>query len=249
MGEGRQVAAAADSKMRASRPDLIPTEPPSTAVMQSIQDEVRTEASDRVPPEIDPTDVRIAGIDQAFESDAVVSAVVDWHDGSILEKVTAKVPLHYPYVSGYLAFREAPAILTALEQLSTDPDVLLFDGNGRLHPREAGLASHVGVVMDVPSIGVAKNLLCGELVDPPSEPFPVGTEIPVKSNGRLLGYAVQTRQWDRPGRSINPVYVSPGHNMDAATAVTIVTDSTRGYKLPEPIRLADQLAAQTTGTG
>ena len=217
--------------------------------MRSIQEEVRTEATDRVPSTFDPTDVRIAGIDQGFESDAVVGAVVVWHDGSIIEEVTARVPLHYPYVSGYLAFREAPAIVAALETLSSEPDVLLFDGNGRLHPREAGLASHVGVVMDVPSIGVAKNLLCGELVDPPSEPFPVGTEIPIKSDGRLLGYAVQTRQWDTPGQSINPVYVSPGHKMDAATAVTIVTGSTRGYKLPEPIRLADKLAAQATGTG
>lgn len=235
--------------MKPVRPELVPDEPPPVEEMRAIQSAVKGASIEDVPEPYDPETDLIAGIDQAFDSGRATSAVVVWHDGTVIEEVTATVELRYPYVSGLLAFREAPAILAALRTLSVEPDVLLLDGNGRIHPHEAGLATHVGVAMDWPTIGVAKNLLCGELEDPPPFPFPEGTRVPIRDGDRLLGYAVQTRQWDRPNRHINPVYVSPGHRMDAETAVDVVLGCVRGYKLPEPIRLADRLAAERTGTG
>lgn len=230
-------------------PELLPRDPPPVEKMRDIQDRVRDLTRESVPFPFDPETARIAGIDQAFPDEQVRSAVVVWEDGEVIDRVVASVECRYPYVSGLLAFREAPAIMAALGQLSVEPDVLLLDGNGRIHPKEAGLATHVGVTMDAPTVGVAKNLLCGTLVTPPKAPYPEGTRVPIRSGDRLLGYAVQTRQWDHPKRCINPVYVSPGHRMDPETAVELVLGCVQGYKLPEPIRLADRFAGETTGTG
>lgn len=216
--------------------------------MREIQATVRDRAIFQEADPINADSLSIAGIDQAFRDDEATSAVVVWEDDTVIERTAATVELQFPYVPGLLAFREAPSIVAALRTLTVEPDVLLFDGNGRIHPGEAGIATHVGVVMDVPAIGVAKGLLCGKLVDPPPRPFPEGTRVPIRQDGILLGYAVQTRQWDRPNQSINPVYVSAGHRADAETAVEVVLASTRGYKLPEPIRLADREAARRTAT-
>ena len=237
--------------MDPARPELLPDRPLSNERMRELQLEVRDRAAFHAPTEGVEAPKTFAGIDQAFADDTVTSAVVIWREGTILEEVTETLPLTFPYIPGYLAFREGGPIVRALQSLSYEPDVLLIDGNGRIHPREAGLATHVGVVMDVPAIGVAKSLLCGVLEDPPERPFPAGTQIPIfdeESHSSIIGYALQTKQWDSPNRYINPCYVSPGHRMDAASAVTIIQQTLAGYKLPEPIRLADKLAAESTGT-
>lgn len=238
------------------RPELVPDDPPEQDEMRAIQRIVRENARFEDEQSIAPENVIIAGIDQAFEEDEAVSAVVVWRDGAILERATARTDLSFPYIPGYLAFREAGPILDALEKVSNEPDLLLIDGNGRIHPREAGLATHVGVVMDIPTVGVAKRLLCGQLVNPPRKPFQAGTVVRIEADstvaipdGTLLGYAVQTRQWDDSNRSINPLYVSPGHRIGPETAAEVVLSAVRGYKLPEPIRLADRLAGERTGTG
>ncbi|MFP9192016.1 endonuclease V [Natronosalvus vescus] len=196
----------------------------------------------------------VAGVDQSFllerEPEQALSAIVVVQAGEVVERTAAVTPLEIPYIPGLLAFREGGPILEAVETLSCDPDLFLFDGSGRIHFRQAGIATHMGVVVDVPSIGVAKSLLCGNPVDD-LEGLETGSRVAIEAGsgsrvdapaGTLLGYAVQTRQYESPNRHINPLYVSPGHRIGPETAADIVCGLTAGYKLPEPVRLADQYA-------
>ncbi|MFC6973880.1 endonuclease V [Halomicroarcula sp. GCM10025709] len=192
----------------------------------------------------------VAGVDQAFVGDRAVSAVVVTRGGEVVERVHAVEPAEIPYIPGLLSFREGGAILAALDALDHDPDVLLVDGSGRIHFREAGLATHVGVTVDVPTVGVAKSLLCGDPERPLDGGFPEGTSVPIRAddavetaaNGTHIGDAVQTRQYDSPNRHVNPLIVSPGHRVSAGTATELVLATAAGYKLPEPTRLADRAA-------
>jgi deoxyribonuclease V len=195
----------------------------------------------------------VAGVDQAFLDDnRAVSAVVCLRGGDVIERVHAVTDLAVPYVPGLLSFREGGPILAAFEKLDASPDLVVFDGSGRIHFRQAGLATHLGVVLDVPSVGVAKNLLCGR-VDADMDGRPEGWRAPVVADGRVdapagtvLGYAYQSRQYDS-NPVINPLYVSPGHRVSAETAVDLVERLGAGYKLPEPTRLADQHADECKG--
>ena len=194
----------------------------------------------------DPDGPLVAGVDQAFLDDRAVSAVVVLRGGTgpVVERTSAVSPLSIPYVPGLLAFREGGPILDALDALEVDPDLFLFDGSGRIHFREAGLATHVGVLLDAPAVGVAKSLLCGTPRGS-VEGLPAGARVPIEADDRMeatppgtvVGYAYQSRQFDS-GR-INPLYVSPGHRISAETAVDCVAACGGGYKLPEPTRLAD----------
>lgn len=193
----------------------------------------------------------VAGIDQAFEDDTAVSAVVAIQNGRVVEVACGRTSLSIPYIPGLLAFREGEPIIEALESLSVDPDLLVFDGSGRIHYREAGIATHIGVLYDRPAIGVAKNLLCGTPERPLEEPLPEGTRVAIHADegvetdsGTVLGYAFQSRQFPDPAvRHVNPVYVSPGHRVGPDTAVSLVEALGTGYKLSAPIRLADRAAA------
>lgn len=197
----------------------------------------------------------VVGIDQAFLDETAVSAVVAIQDGVVREVACGRTPLSIPYIPGLLAFREGEPIIDALDALSVDPDLLVFDGSGRIHYRQAGIATHVGVLYDVPAIGVAKNLLCGEPEQPLDDPLPEGTNIPIHADetveadpGTRLGYAYQSRQFPNPRtRHVNPLYVSPGHRVGPDTAVSLVKALGTGYKLPAPIRLADRAAADCKG--
>ena len=191
----------------------------------------------------------VAGVDQAFLEDRAISAVVCLRGGAVIERAFAVSPLSMPYVPGLLSFREGGPIVDALAELDSDPDLLMFDGSGRIHYRQAGLATHMGVVFDRPSVGVATSRLCGrarESVDG----RPEGWRTPILADGdvdapdgRVIGYAVQSRQY-QSSRSINPLYVSPGHRIAAETAADVVLRCCDGYKLPEPTRLADAYAAE-----
>jgi len=189
----------------------------------------------------------VAGVDQAFLDDRVVSAVVVLRGDEVVERTHAVSPLAFPYIPGLLSFREGGPILDAFETLDTVPDVVLFDGSGRIHFRQAGLATHMGVALDVPALGVAKSLLCGTpLAD--IDRLDAGESVAVEADDRMdcppgtvVGHTVQTRQFD--SYRINPVYVSPGHRVSAATARDVVLACRGGYKLPEPTRLADAYAA------
>ncbi|WP_435118306.1 endonuclease V [Halolamina sp. C58] len=193
----------------------------------------------------------IVGVDQAFLDERAVSAIVAIQDGAVIERAHAVTPLSIPYIPGLLAFREGGPILAAFEALDVDPDLAVFDGSGRIHFRQAGIATHVGVALDLPSVGVAKNLLCGAPVEPVDD-RPAGWSTPVEADdsveapdGTVIGHAYQSRQWDRD-QSINPLYVSPGHRVSAATTVDLVDTLCAGYKLPEPTRLADRYADDVT---
>ncbi|SEH37680.1 Endonuclease V [Halopenitus malekzadehii] len=196
----------------------------------------------------------VVGIDQAFLEDAVVSAVVAFRGGRLVERTHAVSPLSIPYIPGLLAFREGGPILDALATLSVDPDLAVLDGSGRIHFRQAGIATHIGVVLDLPSVGVAKSLLCGT-PDTDVDGRPEGWSTPIRADGRVeapagrtdavdgtvIGHAFQSRQYPN-SRRVNPLYVSPGHRVSAATTVDIVDALCAGYKLPEPTRVADAYA-------
>ena len=199
----------------------------------------------------DPAAPVVVGVDQAFRSDRdeAVSAAVAFRDGAVIEYADAVTPVSIPYIPGLLSFREGEPILAALEALDADPDLLVCDGSGRIHFRQAGIATHVGVACDLPSVGVAKNLLCGE----PAESVdgrPAGWQTPIRADDAVervdqaddtapvIGHAVQSRQYPNSPR-VNPLYVSPGHRVSPATTVDLVTALCAGYKLPEPTRLAD----------
>ncbi|WP_348613121.1 endonuclease V [Halobaculum rarum] len=189
----------------------------------------------------------VAGVDQAFLDDRAVSAVVVTRGGEVVERTYAVTDLSIPYIPGLLAFREGGPIVDALATLESDPDLYVLDGSGRIHFRQAGIATHVGVLFDVPAIGVAKSLLCGT-PDADVDGRPAGWRTPILADERVdapagttLGYAYQSRQYDS-SPVINPLYVSPGHRVSAGTAVDLVAALCDGYKLPEPTRLADAYA-------
>lgn len=138
----------------------------------------------------------------------------------------------YPYVPGYLGFREVPALVAAWARLTVRPDVFLVDGQGMAHPRGLGVACHLGLMLGVPTIGVAKSLLVGQ-GEPGPEP---GDAVPLLWQGRRIGTALRTR------RGANPLYVSVGHRVSLDTAVAIVLAATRGRRLPVPIRAAHDAA-------
>lgn len=238
--------------MEPVRPELVPDGSLSRDRMRDLQAAVAETARFRDDPSIDPgaaDEYLVAGIDQAFLDDQAVSAVVVRRGAETVERTHAVEPLTVPYVPGYLSFREGGSIVAALRSLSTEPDLLLFDGSGRIHYRQAGLATHLGVVFDTPSVGVAKGLLCGTPRGS-LENRSTGTTVPIEADdtvdappGSVLGHAVQTRQYEAADRHVNPVFVSPGHMTGAETAAALVLAFTAGYKLPEPIRLADSHAA------
>lgn len=202
----------------------------------------------------------VVGVDQAFitgdDPERAVSAAVAIRGGTVIEYAAATTPLSIPYIPGLLAFREGEPICAALDALDADPDLLVCDGSGRIHYREAGLATHVGVLFDVPSIGVAKRLLCGEPDDTVDE-RPAGWRTPIRADDAVetvsndarsadapapvIGHAFQSRQYPN-SRRVNPLYVSPGHRVSAETTVDLIEALCAGYKLPEPTRLADAAA-------
>ncbi len=184
----------------------------------------------------DPVDVRwVAGIDVALPAGVGRAAVVvDAYPAlTPVEIRVADVPLTFPYVPGLLSFREAPAILAACQEIQRRPDLVIVDGQGIAHPRRLGIASHVGLVLDLPTIGVAKSLLVGWH-------GPVGPQrgdwAPIRDRGEVVGAALRTR----PGAS--PVYVSIGHRIGLDAAIRWVLACCRGYRLPEPQRQAHRAA-------
>lgn len=239
--------------MEIDRPRLLPDPGLSRAEMESLQREVAECALFRddlsIGDESAIETAAVAGVDQAFDGDTAVSAAVLVRDGEVLERTIARVETGVPYVPGLLSFREAPAALAALCALDRDPAAVLVDGSGRIHPREAGLATHLGVALGIPTVGVAKGLLCGTPERALDSPVPAGTRVPIAADdsvtapdGTTIGHAVQTKQFDSEQRHVNPVYASPGHRVSAATAAEVVERTATGYKLPEPVRLADRHA-------
>ena len=180
-----------------------------------------------------------AGADLAFSTDKTqcIAGVVVWDLAvdEVVEQHVVRRPVRFPYVPGLLSFREAPAVLAALRKLRREPDVFLFDGQGYAHPRRFGLACHVGVILDRPSLGCAKSLLVGS--DAPLAKTR-GARTPLVHDGETVGMTVRTRE------GVKPVYVSVGHRLSLDAAVEITLACAARYRLPEPTRLADKLVAR-----
>ena len=152
-----------------------------------------------------------------------------------VEQVVAERPVDFPYVPGLLSFRELPVLVDAFAGLADPPDLLVVDGQGYAHPRRLGIAAHVGICFDLPTIGVGKTRLCGEH----GEPGPAGgSRRRLVHEGERIGHVLRTRE------GVKPVYVSIGHRMDDLDAVRLVLRMTPRYRLPEPIRAADHLAGR-----
>jgi deoxyribonuclease V len=179
----------------------------------------------------------VAGADVSHDSgrDRLFAAVVVL-DAGTLEVVETSVHVgrvEFPYVSGLLSYREAPGILEALGRLRRSPDLLLVDGHGRAHPRRFGIACHLGILLDLSTVGVAKSPLLGRAGEPGPER---GCAAPILDRGERIGTVLRTRS------RVSPVYVSVGHRVTLPTAERRVLSCGGRFRIPEPIRLAHQLA-------
>lgn len=184
----------------------------------------------------------VAGVDVGFpQPDRYRAGVVvlSFPQLQVLEEAVAEGPVSMEYVPGLLSFRELPGILAALQRLHRRPDVFLVDGQGRAHPRGLGIASHLGVLLDWPTVGVAKSVLVGRPQGPLGETR--GSRVPLLYRGRVVGMLLRTRT------GVKPVVVSVGHRVDLAGAVDLVLATAPRYRLPEPIRAAHRLVSIRPG--
>lgn len=178
----------------------------------------------------------VGGVDVAYGDKGYgACALYDFESLKKIGNVTHKTEVEIPYIPTYLAFRELPVIEGLIKNLKNKPTVLLIDGNGVLHPYGMGIASHVGVVLDIPTIGVAKKLLCGHLK---KEVKRVGDYSQVEYEGRVIGYAFKSSP-----RTKKLIYISPGHKVSFDTALNVVKRFCK-HKIPEPIREAHALATK-----
>lgn len=194
----------------------------------------------------------VAGVDVAFEDNYALTgrtspahrwrgqpltksaiAVFKFPDLELQETALATLPTCFPYIPGFLSFREIPAILEALKKLTVVPDLIFCDGQGIAHPRRLGIASHLGVLIDCPTIGVAKSRLVGSHEEISLEK---GSQQPLIDRGETIGVVLRTKY------KVKPLYISPGHRISLPTAIQYVLQSTTKYRLPETTRIADRLS-------
>lgn len=175
----------------------------------------------------------IAGVDvSASQFDPMLTAgIIVWDrlSGQLVDSVSARTPSPFPYIPGLLSFREIPVLFPLVQQLSVVPDVWMVDGQGIAHPRRMGIAAHLGLLLDRPTIGVAKSRLFGTHTDVPEV---AGSSVPLMDADEQIGVVLRSKF------NSNPLYISPGHNIDVASSEAIVKSALRGYRLPEPTRLA-----------
>ncbi|WP_455379777.1 deoxyribonuclease V [Acidihalobacter prosperus] len=182
----------------------------------------------------------VAGLDVGFEENGTkiraAVVVLQWPSFERIEYRLVRRATRFPYVPGLLSFRELPALLEAMAQLSQPPDMIFCDGQGIAHPRRLGLAAHLGVITGLPSIGIGKSRLIGE-----HKPLPEsrGSSTPLWDKGEQIGCVLRSR------KGVKPLYVSPGHRVSMNTASALVMESIRRFRLPEPIRAAHRLASES----
>ncbi|NJN11812.1 MAG: deoxyribonuclease V [Richelia sp. RM2_1_2] len=202
-------------------------------IQEELQKEVITEDKFTEPVKY------VAGVDMGFEANGTISraavAVLSFPDLQLQEQSIARRNTTFPYIPGFLSFREIPAVLDALEQINTIPDIILCDGQGIAHPRRLGIASHLGVIIDMPTIGVAKSLLIGKHQEVAQIK---GSWQPLIHKNETIGAVLRTRA------NVKPVYVSSGHRISLPTAIDYVLRCTPKYRLPETTRIADKLASE-----
>ncbi|MDT8387109.1 MAG: deoxyribonuclease V [Thiogranum sp.] len=200
---------------------------------------VQLEGATRVVRHDDLEQVRhVAGVDVGFQDSGTTTraavAVLNFPTLESCDQALGRLATCFPYIPGYLSFREIPAILTALQELETLPDLLLCDGQGLAHPRRFGLACHLGVVTDLPSIGVAKSRLIGTHAAVPEHR---GAWVPLYDKDEIIGAVLRTRA------RVSPIYVSTGHRVSLPTAIDFVMRCTTRFRLPETTRQAHRLAS------
>lgn len=209
--------------------DVTPEQ--AIAIQQALRDQVITE-------DAFPALHTLAGVDVGFEDEWTITraavVVLSYPQLEVREQFVARLPTSFPYVPGLLSFREVPAVLAALEGLSALPDLVICDGQGIAHPRRLGIASHLGVVTGLPTIGAAKKRLFGSHGDVPPEK---GGWVPLRHKQETLGAVLRTRV------GVKPLYVSVGHKVGLATAIKLVLACTTRYRLPETTRHAHRLAS------
>ena len=181
--------------------------------------------------------VRVAGADVSYSrSDGRLWAavvVLDITTWEVLEEQWSESHILMPYIPGYLSFREMPALLAAFQKITSSPDAVILDGQGTAHPRRMGIAAHVGLFLDVPTVGCAKSRLVGdfELVGTPR-----GSRSELRMRGKTIGWVLRTRE------GVKPVFVSPGHRIGLNGAADVVLKCCQSYRLPEPVRKAHHLS-------
>ncbi|OCG32843.1 endonuclease V [Gilliamella sp. Choc4-2] len=180
----------------------------------------------------------IGGADVGFEDKGNTTraaiVVLSYPDFTVIEYYVARLKTEFPYISGYLSFREYPALLAAWQQIQQKPDLLLVDGQGIAHPRRLGVASHIGLLLDMPTIGVAKKRLYGQY-DPQLQQVGQATQLLDKQD--QIGWVLQSKN------NCNPLFISSGHRVSQESALKWVNFCLRGYRLPEPTRWADAIAS------
>lgn len=214
-------------------PTGFPPVPARVAQARALQERLRSRVRlEPLPPGV--RYVAAADVTDLGASGDVAAAVVLWdlRTGAAVEERSAVRRSAFPYVPGYLSFREGPAVLAALRRLRRPPDVVLLDGHGIAHPRRFGIASHVGVLLDVPTVGCAKRRLVGEAAEPGPRR---GDAAPLTLEGETVGAVLRTRE------GVKPVFVSPGHRADLPTSVRLVLSLCSRYRLPDPARRAHGL--------
>lgn len=200
----------------------------------ALQKQMATEVVSVQP--IDLAKVRlVAGVDVSVKNEVSQAAVVvlTFPDLQVVETVLSQRPTPFPYIPGLLSFREGPVLEEAFENLKSEVDVFIFDGMGIAHPRRVGIASHMGLWLQKPTIGCGKTLLVGRFGELPDEK---GAYSNLVDKGQVIGVALRTRAGTKP------VYISPGHLADLATSIELVMACTPKYRLPEPIRAAHNAA-------
>jgi deoxyribonuclease V len=179
----------------------------------------------------------IAGADISFNKYSLLVyasiVVLELPNLNTIEEAGAVSEMTFPYVPGLLSFREVPALLKAWKQLTTEPDVVMLDGQGIAHPRRIGIASHFGLFIDRPTLGCAKSVLVGKYKEPLAQR---GAWTPMLHQGETVGAALRTKT------NVGTVFVSPGHRLDLSAAIDITLQCDGGYRIPEPTRRAHNLA-------
>ncbi|MDY7021352.1 MAG: deoxyribonuclease V [Cyanobacteriota bacterium] len=182
----------------------------------------------------------VAGVDVGFFDNYTISqaavAMLSFPNLQLQEQAISQRQTTFPYLPGFLSFREIPVILDALEKLTITPDLIICDGQGIAHPKRFGLACHLGILIDVPTIGAAKSKFIGTYQELAAER---GSWQPLMDNGEVIGAVVRSRT------NVKPLYVSPGHRISLETAIDYILQCTPKYRLPETTRWADYLASQS----
>jgi deoxyribonuclease V len=212
------------------------TLPEARALQERLAGQVREEAT--------PGMVRlVAGVDASYDPGGryAHAAVVVWEreNGKVVKTATATVATRFPYVPGFLAWRELPAILAAFDRLDRQPDLVLVDGHGRAHPRRCGLSCLVGLALDLPTVGCAKSILLGSFSGLAAVR---GARAPLVDHGEVIGTALRTRA------AVRPVYVSVGHRVTLTRACACVLAASR-FRIPEPLRLAHATVTHLRAAG